>query len=852
MRTIAALLVAAFFVTSLHAQTAPPPRITVVMPTGAKAGSTVELTVTGQELDKVEGLYFSFQGAKVEVLSAAKAPVDPKQKGGKPPPPATNQKFKVTIPDNAPLGFHDIRVVTKGGISNPRTFVVGDLNELVEKENNDDVPVAQKIELNTTVSGVINTPTDVDYFQFTGKTGQRVVASCLTTSIDSKLPAELQIVRITKGVGLQLGFSRNYWNNDAVADAVLPEDGEYYVRLCSFTYTLGGQDYFYRLTVSTAPWIDAVYPPVVELGKDAKVTVYGRNLPGGAVDPQALLDGRPLEKAVINVKAPSDAAALHRLAFRGFIQPTSGFLDGFEYRLKNEAGASNPVLIGYAKAPVVIDNEVNGTLDKAQPVPVPCEIAGRIQKKNDRDCYSFTAKKGQIFSIEVFADRLGSAMDTQFSLYNEQGDKLTDQDDNPDIVAPQFFNRTDDPPRYRFTAPADGKYTLVVTSKEAFLSYGPRYLYTARIAPEEPDFRVVAMPMSNYQSDAVILGQAGHIAMSVFVQRSGGFTGDITLSAGKLPPGLTIRPQIVAGNQKQAAVVVSAATEAPPYAGAIGLVATATITPPTPPLGKGGQGGVKATREVRGASITWSLAQQQQQQNTPTVSRLDRELVVAVRDKAPFILSLDKTQFAVPQGDRITIPLKLTAIDFKGGVQISALTLPTGMAMQPKTVQPGKDDTIILDSKTTVLPGNYTVVLRGQTQPPQPNQQPKPGGPRNLIQTTPPIFVMIVPKTLAKIAVPQNNPKIKVGGTVDVTIKIARQHDYSGAFEVKIDPKATKGVTAPDTTIKAGEDEVTLKLTAATGLQPGNNATVTVRLIAMFNDAVPVPHEAKFTLAVVK
>ena len=71
---------------------------------------------------------------------------------------------------------------------------------------------------------------------------------------------------------------------------------------------------------------------------------------------------------------------------------------------------------------------------------------------------------------------------------------------------------------------------------------------------------------------------------------------------------------------------------------------------------------------------------------------------------------------------------------------------------------------------------------------------------------------------------PQNNPKIKVGGTTEVTIKIARQFDYSGPFKVEVDSKATKGVTVQDAAVKAGEDEVTLKLTAVPGFQPGSNA----------------------------
>jgi len=841
MRTIAALFIVAVAASALHAQTAPPPTITSVMPTGGRPGTTFELTVSGAELDGVEGLHFSFPGAKVEVLSAEKATVDVKKKGGGKggPRTITIQKFQVVLPADAPLGFHDLRVVAKGGISNPRAFVVGDQTEIVEKEPNDDVPQAQRIDLNTTVSGVINTPTDVDYFVFAGKKGQRVVVSCLTTSIDSKLPA---LVQIYNAAGQYLGFSRNYWNNDAVADVTLPADGDYYIRLCSFTYTLGGPDYFYRLTVSAAPWIDAVFPPIVEPGKDARVTLFGRNLPGGSLDPQAVVDDRPLEKLTVMVKAGSEPLALQRLAFRGFVQPGSGLLDGFEHRIKNAAGASNPILIGFAKAPVVLDNEDNDTLDKAQPVPVPCEIAGRIEKKGDRDCYKFTAKKGQVLSIEVFADRLGSAMDMLFTLHNEKGDKIAEQDDTLETLAPQFFNRTDDPPRYRFTAPADGTYTMVISSKEAYLAYGPRYVYTARITPEEPDFRVVAMPAAASTTESVVLGQAGHQAFTILVHRTGGFTGDVTIAADKLPPGVATRPQVVAGNQKQSAISVSAAPEAPPYAGPMSLIATAMIA------------GKKVTREVRAAGITWSLLQQQQ--NTPLISRLDRELVIAVRDKAPYSLSVGKDQITVLQGEKISVPVKVTPIaaDFKANVQVSALTPSPSVNQPPQsvTITPGKEAVVNLDNKLTATPGNFTLILRGQTQPPQPNQQPKPGGPRNLIQTTPPIAVTIVPKQLAKLTVPQNSTKIKPGGSADVAIKVSRQFDYRGEFKVEVDAKGAKGVTAETAPIKAGEDEAILKVKVDQGIPPGGNATITVRVIAMFNDTLPVVHEAKLTVAVVK
>src|SRR5262249_25227404 len=184
-------------------------------------------------------------------------------------------------------------------------FVVGDLPETLEKEPNNDVPEAQHISLNSTVSGTISAPTDVDYFVFTGKRDQRVVVSCLASSIDSRLFAGLELY---SKQGSLLAANREYQGTDAVLDCSLPSDGDYHVRVFAFTYTQGSPDHYYRLTVSTAPWIDAVYPLVVEPGKKTTVTVYGRNLPGGKADPDALLDGQILEKITVVVEPSSDRA----------------------------------------------------------------------------------------------------------------------------------------------------------------------------------------------------------------------------------------------------------------------------------------------------------------------------------------------------------------------------------------------------------------------------------------------------------------------------------------------------------------------------------------------------------------
>ncbi len=159
--------------------------------------------------------------------------------------------------------------------------------------------------LNCSITGTITTPTDVDYYLFEGKQRQRVVVSCLASSIDSRLQPQVQLY---SRAGSLLATNRDYHGTDALVDASLPADGEYYIRVVNFTYTQGGPEYFYRLTISTAPWIDAVFPPMVEPGKETAVTVYGRNLPGGVPDPSAVLNGKVLEKATVTVKPPAGAA----------------------------------------------------------------------------------------------------------------------------------------------------------------------------------------------------------------------------------------------------------------------------------------------------------------------------------------------------------------------------------------------------------------------------------------------------------------------------------------------------------------------------------------------------------------
>lgn len=829
----------------------PAPRIFAVSPAGGKAGTTFEVSVAGTDLDEPLELSFGLPGARAEAIEAPKPKGDAKpaaetlrQPGGN-AVPVQRRHFRVTIPAEAPIGIHDVRVVNDSGVSNPRAFAVGDLEEAPEGEPNNDVTEARRVALGTTIDGGIATPTDVDDFVFAGERGQRVVASLLTTSLDSRL---LGAVEIYDSGGKRLAAGREYQGGDALADATLPADGDYLVRVHDFTYTSGGLDHFYRLMLTTAPWIDAVFPPAVEPGRSNHLVVFGRNLPGGRPDPAAVAEGRVLDRAEVTLDAGADLLA--RLAFGGLVAPASSGLDGLEFRLRNASGASNPALLTIADAPLTLDRGDNDDPAHAQEVEPPCEIAGKVEARGDRDWYAFAAKKGEVLAIEAIGDRLGSPLDLYLALRDEAtGKVLVEVDDGPPVApASQFFTRTDDPAAYRFVAPADGRYRLMVASREAASQAGPRHVYRVRIAPERPDFRLVVMPRDrNAPADGVV-GRGGRLDFAVHAWRKDGWDGPIRLTAEGLPPGVSCPPQSLGTGQNQGPLVVEADYDAPDWVGPIVVKGTAAI------------GGMEVVREARTASVTWQVPPQQQ--NIPAVSRLDRALMLAVRREAPFRLAGKVAEVAAVQGEKAKVPLAIERAFPTGklAVQVTAPDLPAAAfsAFAPMAVAAEKGEAeASLTIRPDAPPGLYAVAFRGLAQVPvrKPDKDAKGtkmDGPRVAVsQPSTPVLVTVLPKQLAKLSV-QSGVKVKPGESAEVLVKVARQFGFNGPFRVELiaGPEA-KDVEADEVTIPAGQDEAKLTLRVAADADLGRRLA-TARVTALFLDKTPIVQEAKFTAAVLK
>ncbi|HYH65384.1 MAG TPA: hypothetical protein VD866_11870 [Urbifossiella sp.] len=86
----------------------PAPRLLTTMPMGGKAGTTVEVAVTGEHLDDAGDLIFS------DPRITAKRKLD-----------APGDRYTVTIAPDCPVGLYEARVTTRLGVSSARVFAVG-------------------------------------------------------------------------------------------------------------------------------------------------------------------------------------------------------------------------------------------------------------------------------------------------------------------------------------------------------------------------------------------------------------------------------------------------------------------------------------------------------------------------------------------------------------------------------------------------------------------------------------------------------------------------------------------------------------------------------------------------------
>ncbi len=453
----------------------PQARLDSLFPTGGRVGETIEVQLNGADLEGADRLWFSHSGITARHVDA--------------------NRFQVAIAPETPIGQHDVRVIGTYGISNPRTFVVGELPVQVEVEPNDTPDQATVIAPNQVVYGRTEKATDIDVFAFEGKAGQRLLIDLEAYRIESRLDGWL---RVFDPSGREIADSQDERDLDPFVDLTPPSDGRYRIQVQDVVYS-GSTDHVYRLAIRDGPYLDAVDPRVVTPGQDVTLTLYGRNI-GGTVEPSTTVNGHVLERKEVAFHVPErTGTARSTLVGSNYLEAVGAGRDGFEYRYQGETGTSNPIFLALADGPVVAEQEPNDDPEHARALVLPCDVSGVFRDAGDLDRYQFEAKKGETYWFEVQAERIGSPADPNL-IIQQVGDDgaLKDLEAADDLPAPRNFpiSTSTVDTATRWQAPADGTFQVVLSDLYGSRRGDVRLAYHLNIRKQQPDFRLFVVPIS--------------------------------------------------------------------------------------------------------------------------------------------------------------------------------------------------------------------------------------------------------------------------------------------------------------------------------------------------------------------
>ncbi len=500
-----------------HAQVAP--QLTSISPRAAQRGQTIDITLEGKNINKNAQVWFSKEGITAEIKKKSPAATVRFNGSGISGNIPNNPRLVISfqIAPEAPLGNHQIRLITPNGVSNPQNFIVGDLPETKEQEPNATTAEANLLELPVTVNGTVASIDDVDMFRFKLKKGARLIcdinAQRMGSPLDSYIelfdPSGTEVVKSGDGNGL-----------DSFIDFTTEQEGEYTLYLRDIRYQ-GGGNYIYRLSIGELPYLQSVFPLGGKRGAANNVNVAGANL--GSVN-AIQLDISP--NATLGIQ---------------------------ELRVSTPNGLeTNPYPFAIGEFNETNEKEPNNTLAEENKIGTPITVNGKIDKAEDVDRYSIKVEKGARFVFEVKAREFRSQLDPLLTLYShKKGDA--------DSVEEQVLRVNDDASGtdaiVAFTFPEAGDYGISVRDLNS--AGGADYPYRLTVRPLNPSFRL------NVSSDNPRISRGGTLMVTVSAARVDGFNGALRFFSPDLPKGFVVSPTILYAGQNQAVLTITAPVDAP-------------------------------------------------------------------------------------------------------------------------------------------------------------------------------------------------------------------------------------------------------------------------------------------------
>ncbi len=469
-RIIPRWIMAAMLAVNVSSAEAAVPEIRNVSLRGLQTGATTTIVIDGTDLWPSPRLVMAIPIAHQHALPSSTA---------------TRLEIEVTLDAETQPGLYNLWLASAQGMSNPVVIAVDGLPERAFTLNAESLPVA----LHGAVGGSAKLRTS-----FSGKAGQPIVCEVEAQRLGGKLRSVLHLYD-AGNKHLAWSMPSPMLHGDTRLETVLPADGQYTLELHDLQYAAPAANFF-RLKIGTWQYADLVYPPAVERSKTATVHLIG-NLPADM--PLTFTDTHDRQTAA----AP--------------------WLDK-----KLSSGFRPSVLI--SDIPELL--EIHPSEGLQQFPSVPSAVSGRLLEPGEEDRYRLAVQPGQKLRFEVYADRLGSAMDAILELQNEQKGQLALNDD---------ANGSSDA-LIDYTVPADLN-AVVVILRDANGGGGHRCIYRiiVRSQTSTSDTRDFQLKLEQ-QRQSISAGDRQ--VVRVIAERSG-YMGPIELAFDQLPDGIQVQGNII-------------------------------------------------------------------------------------------------------------------------------------------------------------------------------------------------------------------------------------------------------------------------------------------------------------------
>lgn len=491
-----------------------PPVIESIFPAGMKAGDLSIVKLTGPSTDQADRLISNIPGFQCQRISPG--------------------SFQIQISNSARPGFYDVWAAGPGGLSQPRSFMVGLAKETLEIPENDQPAGAMPVVLGSTVNGRLEKAGDADFYKFQVQADRPFRIECVAARIDSPIRPVLELF---DSRGRRIATNRGYFVTDPMIEYLPEVHDQYTLKIQELTYA-GNNSAIYRLEFDEGPHLQLSRSVVMSQGKKS---VFGK---------KSTSQTKTIDAEIFDISND----LYDSTDMTGLLLPASAsIVRGFAY---HQLSSNRQILVQTTDKPVYQDRGTHHTVAQALEISVPCEVAGTFSAAGESVWCSFTAMSGEVFHLEGFAQRTFSPADMQITIFDNIAKKplaiLNDEFDLPGAGIPT--GHLD--PVGRWVAPSDGRYFLKLQNLAASPISQQLCGYRLKIRREESDFAVLSAGL--LEQGRMNLRQNGRTPVEILAIRRGGFDGPIRISAKNLPSGIEMPEIWIASGQNRALTTLSA------------------------------------------------------------------------------------------------------------------------------------------------------------------------------------------------------------------------------------------------------------------------------------------------------